>query len=789
MQIPTHAMDNTMIDEQCTDMHSKSTLDGNKLEDNTHVLHQDQISTRRRKCAWWNRRSPSERCLVVICVLLLLTCTALVIVNIITESRLRLAEDIATGICHSKECIKAAARILERLDHSTEPCDDFYNFACGNFLNRHTVPDDHYLRSTMQTMQDDMYVTLKKLIEYPQSSNDSEAIIKVKRLYTSCMNTSSIEDGSVKVLLGLLADWGIGEWPILNPRWNKTSIDLEWRLAMLHVHDVKPFFSTFVAPDDRNSSVYLLHVNAGGPFLNPQYFLNTSDPDYVRYVLSYKNLIAETVRLLRMQEAGVKKDIDDMLEFEVEFANISQEDPFDSMNDTSTVDDDFVFNKINVSILEEMVPEIKWNVLIDYIFDYIGLSDKVDLSIVVHCEKYLRHLVVLLNRTPPRTVANYITWRFVMKYLPYLDIHFRRLYYDFRREVPVRAEERTFFARWKECVHLATEGFGMALASLYVKQEFNEEMENEIKFLISSLKESFIKGVHKQTWLDHDTKVMCEEKVTSMGNKIGFPRYILDPLQLDADYTGLDIAEDHFLDNILKINRYEEIKDLSKITRTVDKERDWFVQPLVVNAYYEGSGNTVIFPAGILRKPIFTPDRPKYLNYGMLGVIIGHEITHGFDNNGRKYDKAGNFTQWWSDEIVEKFKEQVSCYIEQYSQLPIDMVGQNVNGNQTLDDNICDNSGLAQAYRAYRHYVSHHGEEPRLPGISYSNVQVFFLQYAQLWCEILSKEANERYIKDSHSPGKYRANIPLMNFPEFSSAFQCPAGSPMNPTKKCKLWS
>ncbi|GFX96194.1 neprilysin-1, partial [Trichonephila clavipes] len=139
----------------------------------------------------------------------------------------------------------------------------------------------------------------------------------------------------------------------------------------------------------------------------------------------------------------------------------------------------------------------------------------------------------------------------------------------------------------------------------------------------------------------------------------------------------LDISEEHFLDNILKMNRYEVIKELTKMTRTVDKERDWFVQPLVVNAFYEATGNAVIFPMGILRTPIFTPDRPKYLNYGMLGVVIGHEITHGFDNSGRKFDKVGNLTQWWSDEIVEKFKEQAACFVEQYSQLPIDIVGQN----------------------------------------------------------------------------------------------------------------
>ncbi|GFX96178.1 membrane metallo-endopeptidase-like 1 [Trichonephila clavipes] len=237
-------------------------------------------------------------------------------------SRLRIAERLASGTCQSKECIRAASLMLDKMDPTVQPCENFYQFACGNYLSRNTVPDDHYLKSTIQTMQDDMYITLKKLVEQPISPNDTEAILKVKRLYTSCMNTSSIEDGSVKVLLELLTDYGIGEWPILNHKWNKSKVDLEWRLAMLHVHQVQPFFHTFVAPDDRNSSVYLLHVYSGSPILNTQYYLNTSDPDYVRYILSYKNLIAETVRLLKAQESVVKRDIESLLEFEVEFANL-----------------------------------------------------------------------------------------------------------------------------------------------------------------------------------------------------------------------------------------------------------------------------------------------------------------------------------------------------------------------------------------------------------------------------------------------------------------------------------
>ncbi|KAG8189068.1 hypothetical protein JTE90_025500 [Oedothorax gibbosus] len=755
-------------------------LNGNKVEENSHV-HVETDSKGFRNFVWWNRRSRFERKLILLCLLFFVVCTALVIVNVISQDRLRRAERITSGTCHSKECIQAASQILEKMNPMVEPCDNFYEFACGNYINRNTVPDDHYTKSTMQTMEEDVYVTIKKMMERPVTSNDSEAIIKVKNLYTTCMNTSIVEDYSVTNLRELLTDQGIGEWPMIQTQWKKDKVDLEWRLAMLHVHQVQPLISTFVAPDDRNSSVKVLLVYSGSPLFST----DASDPNYARLYMSYKNLIAETVRLLKAPESTVKSDIEDMLDFEYKLTNISQGES-STENDTSSMDEDQL-NKFNISMLEERIPEIKWGKLFGYFFDSIGLSAlKDDLIIEIHCEKYLKDMVLLINRTSPRTVANYLTWRFVAKYLPYLDIHFRRLFNDFSQLLPDSFDDkRIFFARWKECVNIIKDKFGMALAALYVKEEsYREDNLEEVKTLTSTLKHSFAEGIQEQSWLDTETKSVCEEKVLEMKLKLGFPSYILDPVELDTLYSGLDISEDNFLDNILKMNRYDVTKEMSETAGTVAKDSDWLgMSPLLVNAFYKAFANTIVLPLGILRPPFFVPGRLKYLNYGMIGFIIAHEITHGFDNSQverNKQFKDGNVTQWWPDDMVEKFREQADCFVDQYFQLPIDIIGLNVSGNRTLGDNICDNSGMKVAYR--------YGEEPSLPGFSYNNLQVFFLQYAQTFCEVLSKEGYEKYTKDSHSPGKYRSNIPLMNSPEFSSVFNCPVGSPMNPAKKCRLW-
>ncbi|KAH7956837.1 hypothetical protein HPB52_012835 [Rhipicephalus sanguineus] len=340
--------------------------------------------------------------------------------------------------------------------------------------------------------------------------------------------------------------------------------------------------------------------------------------------------------------------------------------------------------------------------------DYAGLqqTDESTINLTIENDSnYMRRLFDLLNKTSPRTLANYLSWRFVMAYMPYLDVHFRRLYQDFRRRVGL---------------------------------------------LIDEIKKTYVETFPRQSFLDEKTKELCREKVAAMGQKVGFPKFILDPVELDKEYHDLEIDDDHFLVNILKVRRFEFARDFSKITKPVDKE--------------------------------------KYLNFGTIGVVIGHEITHGFAGFGKKFDKHGNYTNWWPDDALEHLRQRATCFVEQFSQFPLWNSGLYVNGNMTLEENICDSTAVKQAYYAYKNWAAKHGQEPRLPGLGLTNEQVFFVQYAQIWCEVVSDEGYKKYETETHSPGKYRSNGALQNFDEFAKAFHCPRGSYMNPEKKCTLW-
>ncbi|XP_076315304.1 neprilysin-1-like isoform X1 [Tachypleus tridentatus] len=761
---------------------------GHKMEEIKFTT--EELSRRySNKCLWWSRRTGFERTLVVISIFLFVACMVLVLVNILIEVKIRNQAKTAPKICNTEECIHAASRILERIDPTSDPCNDFYQFACGSYAEKHTVPDDYFIRSLMQTMQDDLMVKVKKLLEVPVESEDGEGITKAKMLYSSCMNTSSVEDESIVQLQELLSEAGVGEWPSLTPGWNKTDLGLEWRLARLNFHQVEPFFHSYISRDDKNSSNFLLHLHSDTSVLSPDYYLNATEENQA-YIQLYRELITETLRLLDADSKQAAEDVEDMIAFETAFAELAKLSYSQMAFMNESLDDYLNFDRKTLSDLEEILPDIRWSELMHNLLSQANITvDEVDLHLVLHCEDFLRKTFALINSTSPRTVVNYLSWRFVIKYMRYLDIHFRRLYYDFKREIPHSSDERTFFSRWKECVSLVqNNGFGMALAALFVRHEYTEKIDREIKELIVAVKLAFSQLIKSQSWLDNETTERCKKQLKGMREKIAYPSYILDPDQLSHDYKGLEIKPGDFLDNVLRMNRYEMKKELEKMTRTVDKEKDWYVQPLMVNAFYQSSGNDVIFPVGILRPPLFVPGRPQYLNYGSLGIVIGHELAHSFDTSGRKLDLSGNSTQWWSEDVKEILQEKVACFVDQYSKFPLKEVDQNVDGNHTLQENICDHSAVQQAYLAYLNYVAKHGQEAGLPGVKYTNQQIFFIQFAQVWCEVLNKDGYIKYTTDGHSPGQYRTNGALQNSQFFAEAFSCTLGSPMNPENKCGLW-
>ncbi|XP_046407167.1 neprilysin-1-like isoform X2 [Ischnura elegans] len=666
--------------------------------------------------------------------------------------------------CERPACVLASARLLQRLDPTADPCSDFYQFSCGNYLRSQEVPDDSFHRSMLQEMQEEILAVIKKLIDQPPSDDENEAIRKARKLYASCMDrnfrTSHYKQYEDLPVFSLLSDGELGPWPLLRrAHWDASNFSLHKLLGELAIYQVHTLFEVYVTPDEKNASQYTLQFYKGQPAIETAYYLNASHPDYVRYLRSYRRLLREAVLLLTQGNQDSLHDSEEMLQFEAQFANVTENSKCytPSFNGTEENVDDS--GRMTMEELQEFAPELDWLGMLNHTLYKLEVELPVplpDMTISFRCRGFLPELARLLESADPRTVSNYLIWRFLFKYMPYLGNKFLQIWMEFRKDVPDMNEDKLYLSRWKQCANIVNEGLGLAVGSLYIKSPYSQDVE---------------------------------ERLESMGNKIGYPKYIEDPEALAAEYDELMIMDGNFLQNMLTLKKHEVWKELRKLTRPVDKAKEWLIQPLVVNAFHNPTMNEIIFPLGILRHPMFNPDYPMYLNFANIGIVIGHEITHGFDNHGRRYDKSGNMTNWWSEDMTARFREKATCFAEQYSEFPLEMVGKNVDGNETLGDNICDNAGLRHSWLAYKDWVRDHGPEPPLPGLPYTVDELFFITYGQIWCEVLNKEGYEQYTRDMHSPGRYRTLGVLQNSNDFAEVFNCPLESPMNPSHKCRLWS
>lgn len=286
--------------------------------------------------------------------------------------------------------------------------------------------------------------------------------------------------------------------------------------------------------------------------------------------------------------------------------------------------------------------------------------------------------------------------------------------------------------------------------------------------------------------MDDDTRKAAELKADYIKDMIGYPDFIRDYRQLDEKYFNLEIRNDAYFENSLNINSFNLKKNLEKINEPVNKTA-WSMPPSAVNAYYTPTKNQMVIPAGILQKPFYDPTFPPSINYGGIGVVMGHELTHGFDDQGREFDKDGNLNHWWKNETVEKFKHRTKCFVDQYNRYEINR--RHISGNRTLGENIADNGGLQAAYNAYLEFMEGKHEPLTYPGLDLNHKQLFFISFAQVWCSAVTNETSTLQIeKDPHSPAKYRVIGALSNMKAFSDEFKCNIGSRMNPRKKCELW-
>ncbi|NWX21909.1 NEP protein, partial [Aegotheles bennettii] len=696
------------------------------------------------------------------------------------------------GVCKTSDCIKSAARILENMDTTAEPCNDFYQYACGGWLKRNVIPETSSRYSNFDILRDELEVVLKDVLDTP-SSNDITAVQKAKTLYRSCINETAIDSRGGKPLISLLSN--LSDWPVATATWDSsygTAWTAETAIAQLNSrYGKKVLINFFVGTDDKNSTAHIIHIDQPGLGLPSRDYYNCTGAyreacsAYVDFMISVAKLILQE-RNIPVNESVISEQMERVMDLEKEIANATTKS--EDRNDPL-----LLYNKMTLAQLQnnfslEIDHKVfNWSKFINNIMSTVQINVENTEHVIVYDPEYLTKLKPILNKYTPRDLQNYMIWRFVMDLVNSLSRNYKDTRNAFRKALYGTTSET---AVWRRCANYVNGNMENAVGRLYVEEAFAGDSKHVVEEMIADIRDVFIKTLDELTWMDAETKRKAEQKAIAIRERIGYPDEIVtDDNKLNSEYQELNYKEEEYFENIIQNLVFTQKKRLKKLREKVDKE-EWISGAAVVNAFYSASRNQIVFPAGILQPPFFSASQPKSLNYGGIGMVIGHEITHGFDDNGRNFNENGDLIDWWTEESARNFKELSQCMVYQYGNFSWDLAGgQQLSGINTLGENIADNGGVRQAYKAYENFVKKHGKEKLLPGLEMNHKQLFFLNFAQVWCGTYRPEYAVNSIKtDVHSPGKFRVIGSLQNSPEFSEAFSCTSMNYMDPSKKCRVW-
>uniref|UniRef100_A0AAY4CTE6 Membrane metallo-endopeptidase-like 1 n=1 Tax=Denticeps clupeoides TaxID=299321 RepID=A0AAY4CTE6_9TELE len=677
----------------------------------------------------------------------------------------------------------AAARLLQNIDPSVHPCQNFYQYACGGWLERHVIPETSSQHSVFDILRSELEIVLKVTHSAHACSLGSCFALMV----TLVPPVGLIEQRDSEPLLKLIDS--VGDWPVASEDWNSTtdSWSLEDTLATLTSrYHKKVLLDMFVWTDDQDSSRHILHIDQPGLGMpSRDYYFN--DGNYKRAYLQFMVTMARIAREdrnLTQDDEHVWEEMMQVMELERDIANATT--PAEERQDIMVL-----YNKMTLHELQEnfSLNGFNWTRFVQGVLSSVAIKVHPEEEVVVYGSPYLEKLNDVLSRHDRR--QNYLTWQLITERVSSLSRRFKDARAHYRKALFGTTVEE---ARWRDCVRYVQSSMVNAVGALYVQEAFAGESKRMVSDLIRKMQEAYIDTLDELSWMDGASKEKAREKVMAIKEQIGYPDHILDVNnhKLDEEYAHLNFSENYF-ENILENLQAGAKKSLKKLREPVDPNIWWLEMPghaKVQHVYSCLCLSHTVFPAGILQPPFFSKHQSQALNFGGIGMVIGHEIIHGFDDHGRNFDKDGNMFNWWSNYSAEHFKEQSQCMVQQYGKFTWKLAGgQNVSGISTLGENIADNGGVRQAYKAYLKWIEREGEEPRLPGLDMDHKQLFFLNFAQVWCGAYRPEFASQSIKtDSHSPLEYRVLGSLQNFGAFSEAFKCNPGSPMNPEVKCRVW-
>lgn len=737
----------------------------------------------------WTSRSILERVLIVFCLTFFTTILLLLVLISRQDTDVMFlhlnhnSQHDPAPHCLSPECVRVAASMLRSMDGDVDPCNDFYQYACGGWREANPIPHGQSVWNTFGNLWKQNQLVIKNVLESPSNQLVTNAERKAQLYYQSCMDgngTAEKRGGRpLAQLLDKLGGWNISGGPgIFDPaQW-----DFQRSIRLLHNrYNAAPLFSWSISADDKNSTVNVIQIDQTELTLpSREYYINKStanDPVLSAY-LEYLTRIGV---LLGGDEPEVRRQANDVITLETELANIIT--PPDQRRDEQSI-----YHKMTVTELQATANFIDWLEFFSDAMSLVNITLEKNFSVVVYAPIYLKKLTILVNKYLATlrgkiTLNNFLMVRLGSGLVHCLSRQFRDAYKTLKKALIGTSENPE---NWMHCVDDTNSAMGFALGAMFVRQKFHSVSKQLAEEMITDIRRAFIDNTKQLAWMDEETRRLAEEKADAIRRMIGYPYNILDADYLNEKYGELEINEEQYFENNIRLAQYALIKNLEKFGKVVNKTR-WDMTPPSVNAYYSASHNMIVFPAGILQAPFYDLQYPRSLNFGAIGVVMGHELTHAFDDQGREFDKHGNMKQWWNNVTIERFKTRAACMVQQYNQYKVG--NQSVNGRQTLGENIADNGGLKAAFKAYSFYRKHHGEEKPLPGLNLTHSQLFFLGFAQVWCSSATPESERMTaLNDNHAPARYRVIGPLSNSPDFAHEFRCPLGSKMNPIDKCEVW-